>query len=176
MLRKGDRVETLPNTKGEIKYGVISKGGQRPTMVLDGGKREITDYAKWFRHSEHPLPKDAPSAMDKYSIKGYKEIEGHGDSPTFSATICKDGKPILTVMNDGWGGCNSYQTLNYHERTVETEDQFSSDVKSWMKQFNCDSIEPEDMWVEWFQYSRPYGVTAETYLGEFTEMMKKHRV
>ncbi len=47
--------------------------------------------------------------MNGYSIKGYRSIRGHGDSPTFEATLCKDGKPVLRATNDGWGGPNLYE-------------------------------------------------------------------
>jgi hypothetical protein len=172
MLRKGNRVKFEHN--GVVTYGVVSKGGSKRVIVVeDGGVKQVKAPVDYFELSDHPLPKDAPSAMDKYSLKGYKEINGHGDSRTFEATICKNGKPILTVMNDGWGGCNCYQSVSYHERTVETEDQFKADVKSWMKQFNCNMIEPEDTWVEWWQVERPYGVTAEAYLHKFTRMLKE---
>ena len=90
-LFKGNRVKF--ELKGEVKYGVVFKGGSEMVVVIeDGGMKEFKGHADWFELSEHPLPKDEPSDMDRYSLKGYKEINGHGDSRTFEAIILENGR------------------------------------------------------------------------------------
>jgi len=169
MFKKGDRVEC--DYKGETVYGIVSRGGDKSvSIVLDGGEEQLKGGAGLFRYSDKSLPTDAPNLMDKWSIKKYQEIEGHGDSPTFSATICLNGKPVIRAGNNGWGGPNEYHTLNGVDREVEK--QFYADVKSWMALFGDESTyDIGDMWIDWYQNNRPYGVTAEKYIGDFNEKM-----
>lgn len=175
MFRKGNRVAF--NMKGEVKYGIVTKGGRgQIDVTIDGGLKEVTASALCFQLSDHPLPKDKPSEMDRYSLKGYREIDGHGDSRTFSATICENGKPVLKVMNDGWGGSNAYQPVNWEKHNKEAEERFFSAVKSWVSQFGyADMMEPEDTWVEWWQHQRPFGMTAEWMINDYKESMEKFK-
>jgi len=66
-FKKGDRVEFLIND--ETKYGVVFRGGKKPTVYLDGGAKSVTGGAGAFRYSDHPLPADEPSVMDKWTIR-----------------------------------------------------------------------------------------------------------
>lgn len=161
VIKKGDRVECT--IKGVLKYGVVVKGGKVITVILDGGVYEVKGQASAFSLSDHPLLKDDPSIMDKYSVHGYKEIAGHGDSPTFQAKIYKDGKPFLNVSNDGWGGNNDYG----YGAGVE---EFYNDAKAWaLSNGDAELIDPNDDWVYWYQFKRPYGVTSKMYIAEFED-------
>lgn len=166
MLKKGERVKL--SDKSRTVYGVVSKGGsKRVTVILDGAKQQVTGNPRCFTLSDHPLPKDKPTVMDKYSIKGFKEVDGHGDSRTFSATICKNGKSILTANNSGWGGPDDF----HGDR--KALDEFLTDCKEWAKEFGCTNmIEPQDSWVEWCQFEKPYGKLAETIFNEYKELFK----
>lgn len=163
--KKGQRIECT--FKGETKYGVVSKGGKNKiTVVLDGGVTELKGHVSLFRTSDKPLPKDKPSVMDKWEVKKYKEIKGHGDTPTFEAAICLNGKPVIQAMNDGWGGPNMY----YGD--FEVVKQFENDASEWAKTFGCkNATEMDGIWIEWYVFKRPYGVTAEQELAEFNKMM-----
>ena len=162
---KGDRVEV--SHKGKTLYGVVKRGGANKIhVVLDGAEREVTAPARLFKLSQHPLAKDEPNIMDKYSVKGYKDFGMGNDSLIFKATILKDGVPILSVANSGWGGCNEYHPIN--RQTQEILGEFFTDVRKWVKEFgHADMIEPEDTWVDWWQNLRPYGVTAKNYIAGF---------
>ena len=163
-LKKGDRVEIF--FKGKTEYGVVVKAGDMAKVRLDGGERELKGPALYMKLSDHPLPKDKPSEMDRYSIRGYKSITGHGDSPCFEATILENGKPILYVENDGWGGCNFYSRCKNATTTGET--RFHDAVKSWVAQFGYpDMMEPEDAWVDWWKFERPYGKLAEDMINSY---------
>lgn len=166
-LKKGDRVEC--SYKGKTEYGVVVTCGDKVKVRLDGGKSELKGPALYFKLSDHPLPKDAPSEMDKYSIRGYKSITGHGDSPCFEATILENGKPILYVENDGWGGSNCYSRCN--NTLVNVEEQFRKAAKSWVAQFGYpDMFEPEDAWVDWWKFERPYGKLAQDMINEYKKI------
>ena len=158
-FRKGDRVEF--EDKNQMFYGVVARGGKKKIrVVIDGGQREVSGHPSLFNYSDKEMPSDPPSAMDKWSVKKYKEIEGHGDTPTFSANICLNGKPVIFVSNNGWGGPNEYRPVDYN--TEDVIDKFSTDIKSWCEQFGCESTSGmDDIWVDWYVYKRPYGVTAQ---------------
>jgi hypothetical protein len=165
-FRKGDRVEAAH--KGETLYGVVVRGGKKVTMRVDGNETELKGPASLFHTSTRPLPTSTPSVMDKWGVKGYKEIEGHGDSPTFHAKITLNGKVVGEAMNDGWGGCNCYR---FNDR--ELDSQFHADVKAWVAHFGyADMFEPDDSWVDWYVLERPYGVTADKYISGYKEKME----
>lgn len=171
-FKKGDRVEFDDN--GVTKIGVVAKGGSGRIMVIyDGGSMQIRGGAQLFRHTDAPLPKDEPSAVDGYSLRGYKEINGHGDSRTFEATILKDGKPIGTVMNNGWGGCNEYYAgVNGSSEELRLLD---AAVESAFIQFGSrDRVELTDQWVEWYQHERPFGVTLRQSIANTNAMYEKY--
>ncbi len=160
-LRKGDRV--CFKVKDGFKQGVVLRGGaKKVTAIADSDpEREWSGPSSLFVPSDVPVPKDDPSPMDRYSLKGYKEIEGHGDSATFSAKICLDGKPLMHAGNNGWGGSNEYHPLSMDTGYREALDAFTTAVKAWAKQFGYENMqEPEDWWVQWYQNERPYGVLA----------------
>ena len=168
-LRKGQRVEFV--YEGKRNFGVVSKGGSKKvTVVIDGAKEQISSTPHAFRLSDVPLPIDSPNVMDKWSVKKYEEIEGHGDSSTFHAHICLNGKVVIEAMNDGWGGSNVYQPLNNHKYDIV--DKFRNDAKEWAKSFGyTDPFEIEDIWIEWYVYKRPYGVTGEMTINEMKEKL-----
>jgi hypothetical protein len=168
MFKKNDRVKCVHN--GETLHGTVTKRRGRKLHVIIDGKTnsELIGSMKCFEASEKPLPVDEPSVMDKWSVKGYKEIEGHGDSPTFSAYIYLNNKKVIHVSNNGWGGCNSYQTTK--QGYSKYLNQFLKDADEWSEQFkNPLTFDKADTWVEWKQFSAPYGETAKIYF----ENMKK---
>ena len=160
-MRKGTRVEFT--YEGNLSYGVVMKGGIKPTIMFDGGVLQISGPANAFRKSKHPLPVDEPSVMDKYSIVGYKDT-GYGDeTPQFNAEITLNGSVIMTALNIGQGGCNMYTAINR-----EVSDQFEADAKEWGKQFGYPyGFEVEDTWVEWVTREKIYGVLAVDYFKEY---------
>jgi hypothetical protein len=181
MIRKGDRVvfkQRAASGDVEIKYGIVSKGGSgKIKVVMDGGQFEVSGPAHIFTPSDKPLPNaDEVNPMREYSIKSYKEIEGHGDSPTFSAKICKNGKPIIGATNDGWGGPNMYYTLKKGEHQTQSPvmKQFEKDLAEWLRAATGieDQHEIGGLWIEWEMFVRPYGVSAKEHLQWLVDMLK----
>jgi len=159
IAKKGDRVEFK---SGDLTYyGVVTKGGSRSIKVtLDGGVKAVESLAAYFKLSDHPLSKDAPNLMDKYSITGLKEGGVNSGGMMWSATLRKNDKPIAHISQEGCGGQNNYQTLKQYEDVK----QFKEDAVAWGELFNYRYIEIEDTWVAWWLDLRPYGVTAEVHL------------
>lgn len=168
-LRKGDRVAY--KHQGSILTGTVVKGGSNKIKVIrDGGDYEVTGPAEAFRKFDLPLPKDPPSPIDIYQVISYKEINGHGDTPTFSCTITKHGKPIIKGSNDGWGGSNMYDLLPNSSR--EDLWKFKDAAKIWAIQFGTSNpIEAEDLWIDWYVNRKPYAVTAQKYWDDYNEML-----
>jgi len=105
--------------------------------------------------------------MDKWGVKNYKEIDGHGDTPTFHAKLTLNGKVVGEAMNDGWGGCNCY-----HFKDNDIKTMFYKETKLWVSQFGYkDMLEPSSSWIDWYVLERPYGVTAEMFISKYKEEM-----
>lgn len=172
--KKGDRV-TFSMKDGQ-HFGVVAKGGKgNITVILDGGKEQIKTHARYFQISDHPLPKDKPNLMDKYSIKGLKSGGLNTDGEMWSATLLKKGQPIAHISQGGFGGPNDYSPQSIHDR--ENIAQFRLDAAKWAELFTGtpDFVEPEDTWAAWWLDQRPYGVTAKDMFKEYEEMFKKEK-
>lgn len=165
--KKGDRVKFFMDS--QMNYGVVAKGGAKNiTVITDGAKSEIKGGVKHFSLSDHPLPKDTPNLMDKYSVKSFKSGGMNTDGEMWSCTICKDDKPFAHVAQGGFGGPNDYQPLSsFTNKDIQA---FMADAKEWAKLFDSDMIEPEDSWVIWWNDLRPYGQTAKEYFKEYKEL------
>ena len=163
---KGDRVEVTD--EGKMEYGTVHKADlMRVTIILDGGKLQFSTAPSNIRHSNQPYAKDTiATPMDKYEVRGYREVSGHDDSVPFVATIYRDGKRILHAENDGWGGSDNY--TGHHKDVM----QFEADAKEWGRLFGVDDLfEPASTWITWYVTARPYGGTAQVYLAEWQKSM-----
>ena len=165
-MKKGDRVEFV--FEGETCYGVIFRGGKKPTVYRDGGERQIQGAAALFTISEHPLPADEPSVMDKWTIVSYT---GHGngeETPSFTARIALNGKIVLVASNHGTGGPNNYHPAGVHKGSRALIDHLEADAKVWGKQFGYPyDFEAQDTWVEWAGREKIYGKKAVDYFKEY---------
>lgn len=160
-FKKGDRVKF--STGSKTCYGVVSKGGAgKITVVLDGAKKQVRSIASCFQPSVKPLPNaDELNVMAAYTVAGYKEINGHGDSTSFAANVYRNGKKITAVTNCGWGGCNHYTPAR------SSVCAFFADAATWAENATGSTIpEAADLWLFWEVFQRPYGMTAKTSLAE----------
>lgn len=159
-FKKGDRVEFVQD--GETRYGVIFRGGKKPTVYLDGGEKSVSGGAGAFNYSNQPLPTDEPSVMDKWTIKSYKDHGNGEETPSFTAEIKLNDEWVLTARNHGTGGPNNY----YGDRALT--DQLVADAKAWGTQFGYPyDFEVEDTWVEWAARKKIYGVLAVNYFKNY---------
>ena len=179
-MKKGDRVEWMD--KGKMAFGVVRKGGKNIHVFKDGGELSVSGHSSLFTPSNEPLPNAGEAnPMSAYTVKGFKEIRGHGDSRTFFAKIYKDGKAILSVENDGWGGNNLYHNLKKGEHHFKSKemDEFLAATKEWAKAAtgieHGEYSETEDLWLEWEVFERPYGQTAASSLEWLKEMLPAMR-
>ncbi len=169
-ISKGDRVEVTAKN-GEVLTGTVIRGGKSVTAVVDGGETQVKAPAACFRRSDKPVPASPPSVMDKWGVKGYWQITGHGDTPTFHAKMTLDGKVVGEAMNDGHGGPNDYL---FADGTLRA--RFLADCQTWANQFSPAGTaipEPDSMWLDWHVHARPFGRTAEAYLAAFQREMDK---
>ncbi len=159
-FKKGDRVEWIQGP--ETKYGVIFRGGKRPTIYVDGGEKTVSGPASAFNYSDHPMPTDEPSVMDDWDVVRYKDFGNGEETPSFEARISYKGECVLVASNHGTGGCN-----NYHgDRALIN--QLEADAKAWGKQFGYPyDFEAHDTWVEWAGRERKYGKLAVDYFKEY---------
>jgi hypothetical protein len=180
-LKKGDRVKWTH--KGQEYHGTVEKVKKDKLVVIhDGGEYSTTASVRFFTPDSTPIPKDTPTEMDRWSIKGYQEIPGHGDSPTFSAKLCLDGKPVMTACNDGHGGPNEYQLIFLGEGMIAkmraVRDKFHQDILDWwiaLAPADEKPMEPEDLWIDWWVHSRPYAVTGKQFIVQFCEELAQFR-
>ena len=171
---KGARVEF--DHQGETHYGVVSRGGAKAKVVIDGGKVEYSVPASLLRDSAVPLPKDPPHPMDSWSLKGYAEVAAMSEeTAAFTATVLRDGKPALSAKNDGRGGCNSYYPITGGYATVAALEE---SAKQWLVDHGMppeDCFEAADMWLSWKAGQAPYGVTAKAFVESWIETMAEMR-
>ena len=162
-LKKGDRVEFIMSEQpGDFLYGVVSRGGKKPTVYLDGGIKTVTAPAKCFTRSNHPIPADEPSIMDNWDVKNSKDFDT-GRGVGFAANITLNGKVVLFSNNLGNGGCNVYRPVG-QTPVYNIVNTFKDDAKAWAKQFGSRrTLEIEDSWMLWATYYKPYGMTAVDY-------------
>lgn len=183
MFRKGSRVKF--KMEGEIKHGTVQKCSRDKLEVSIDGEYDgvVRALAKAFAPSDKPAHKDPPTVMDRYEIKAWEEIDGHGDSRTFDAKIYKSGKPILRVSNNGWGGEDCYTPMKRKPgRGCKVLEQYDKDLLEWAKTFGYE-IPKEDLWflrsvwVEWKHFSQPLNkpaaVELEEMFGEEREALKE---
>ncbi len=148
--KKGDRVQYRQKTG--VEHGTVVKGGtKRVVVACDDGENEVVGPATAFQPSKKAPPKDDPSPLDRWGIKGYKTAGGD-ETVRFTATITLDGKPVLVASNGGRGANNHYAP--YDERTSnsfrENLTQLEQDVKAAIEQFGGGlKWEVVDFWVLW---------------------------
>jgi hypothetical protein len=167
---KGDRVEWTQ--RGTVIYGVVSTGGSGTIKVIhDGGEMVSSGDARTFRPSQHPLKKDDPDAMDRWTLVNYKAIERRSRETTcFDAKIALDGKPVIEASNDGGGGCNFYRPLPGAPKGIC--DKLDADAKAWRARAAGRELERSydaDMWISWKADKQPYGVTAAAFWADFDD-------
>jgi len=183
IAKKWDRVtfktrkDSGNNSDGvETAHGVVKRGGSDTvTVVLDGGKEQVKLPVTFLSLSNHPLPKDEPNVMDKYSIIKFQSA---GAGRMYSCTVCKDGRPFVEVEQHGHGAPNRYDPIDRKkDQDRKIYMQFLKDAKEWTIMFgDQDAIEAEDTWVVWWMDLRPYGVTAQEHIKSFTDFMKEHPI
>ncbi len=165
-MTKGDRVET--EYKGQTVLGTVLRVLNGAAKVaIDGGKITLRGPATAFRPTDVPAPRDPPTPADRWAVDGYRQIRGHGDSPTFHAWLTLDGRRVLEAMNDGRGGCNEYRG------DVEVQRRLHDDMTAWSEALcpGALTFEQADTWLDWYATQRPYGVLARTMLEEFRDSM-----
>ena len=175
-LEKGARVEY--EHEGAMVYGVVSKGGENVVVVLDGGRQESRGPAYLYHRSNHPLPVDPPSDMDRWAVTNYREVKALSEeTPCFTATITYDGKPVLLADNRGQGGPNGYATHPKAPKGTKWETKLLDDAKAWAEQFGCAHPVPgeTDDWLDWHVTERPFGVTAAAHFANWNAMTARLR-
>jgi len=172
---KNDRVEF--DHKGETLYGVVKQGGSKTVKVVgDGGKYEYSVPPSMLRHSGQPLAKDDPHPMDAWGLKGYAEVAAMSEETVaFTATVTRDGVPVLAAKNDGRGGCNSYYPVAGGGGYGNVQ-RLEEEAKQWLIDHGMpeeDCFEAGDMWLSWKATQAPYGVTARAMVADWLETLGK---
>jgi len=166
---KGDRASIEHN--GRILNGTISRGGARPTMILDGGEQKITAPARQFRKGP-PLPKDNPSRMDVWSVNKYSAVEKLSEETAcYTADILLNGKKVIEASNQGVGGPDIYHPVNGDYSLV---DKFEKDARLWFEDHGIDyRSEAAAAWIDFYVHRRPYGVTTVAFMEETKKIFRE---
>lgn len=171
---KGSRVEF--DYRGETLQGVVSRGGAKAKVIVDGGKLEFTVPAPSLRDSAVPLPKDPSHPMDSWSLKGYSEVAAMSEeTQAFTAVVMRNGVQAIHAKNTGRGGCNSYHPATGGYATVAA---LENEARQWLIDHGMpeeDCIEAADMWLSWKATKAPYGVTAKAFVEDWQSLMSDMR-
>jgi hypothetical protein len=184
-LKKGQWV-TLAN---ESKYGNIPmkviKGGQKAELGYDfayKGYGEVSFVAilipnnpqSMINNKVHNIElTDDESPMSDYAITKYKYFEeGHGDTETFHAVITFKGKSVITIENDGWGGCNMVHNFNHKDKTNYIN-EFYEAVGKWNNLYSDFKDKDDAIWFDYETKSSIYGFTPIQYNEHQNELFGK---
>jgi len=169
-FKKWDRVE-FKSTKGVV-VGTVYKGGSKKVRVVaDGMKAEYEVPVQMLKPTTVPPPKDAPSALDKWGLSGYKEAGGE-ETVCFDCCITLKGKKVLHARNSGTGGCNVYHAVKAGDR--DSFNQLEADVKAFIEANGGGvTFEVVDCWLGWkSSFSRMQ--TFADYLADWRKDMAKY--
>lgn len=165
MFRKGTQVSCT--FKRTLREGIVIKGTTKPdgliTVVLYGGRHQITAPANHFQKTAYVLPKPTPP-MEEYSITGYKQNKAFSQETTaFTAKIRRFRGVIADVMNHGTGGCDIYQF-----KTRDDQITFQEHIRQWATALGLKK-EPgaEDLWLEWYVHDRPVGMSDKDFAEKY---------
>lgn len=168
--KKGDNVSFT--FEGTDHIGVVLKGGSNKIVVgiyHNGEELSIKGHARGFKPVNREAFKDDPSAMDGYSLSGYKEVESMSeDTACFTATIKTPKGKKIRVSNEGRGG------PDFFDGDRKAIDQLFADAKAWARQngspFSSLS-EDASLWIKWYEFRRPYHVSAKADFAAITKEM-----
>jgi len=150
--------------------GLIISGGKVFTVrfIFEGSLVELKGMPQQFTETDAPKM-DTSSAMDAYTVSGYKEAGGD-ETIRFECTLLKNGKKIARVSNDGYGGCNEYCSFTSSYDDIK---QFHADAKQWAKDHDITLYETADTWFDWYTIVRAEFITADAYLDDFKSAFAK---
>lgn len=159
-FKKGQEVTT--EWKGKTHRGIVERGGSnRITVLLSDGATELRGHVSLFKLADpRPEFKDAPSAMDGYSVRKYKKVEGLSEeTECFTAEIVTPNGEIIHASNRGHGGPNGY----FCKKGRGPVKKLVEDAASWATTNDSpysNTSESEDLWLTWYQYKRPHHISA----------------
>jgi hypothetical protein len=173
-LKKDDFVK-FKDEKGVEQVGYVAKGGANPTVIFDDGKYQMKGPARMFTVTEVVLEKDEPSAMDDWSLVGYKEFKSLSEETVaYTTGIAYKGNKVLCAENTGKGECDRVGCLTYTPENKALEKQFYEDLKNWASQFSKEShFEIDSLWIQWCANERKRGITAKKFFEIFDEEMSE---
>jgi hypothetical protein len=170
-IKKGNWV-TFKLSNGEVKLGLVIKGGKTLKVNYDftvENCKQVTTDPRYFTLSEAPTLDGDSGFLDKWEVKGYKEIQGH-DGMAWNVTLYRNGKKAVTVVDDSWGGGNQY-----HDIIKGATEEFTADAKElWGKH----SVEEEskfsstlDCFMDWMIQCINTPISIEAYTEDFDKVM-----
>lgn len=134
--------------------------GRVEVTILGGDK--VVKRPDELVKCDWPVIKDRKTPMDEYTVQKYKAIESLSEETrAFTAVIYRNGVRALLALNRGTGGANKYTSL---QKGAHADFYLAAHV--WAKTLfpQVEPIEPMDLWVEWYQNVRPFGVNGEMFL------------
>jgi len=152
--------------EGTTVKGIVSKGGSvvKVNYKHNGQYLECKGDASCFA----PLAtKDIPElvtsdVMKHYNIVNHKSLGYGHDSEVFRCDVKLDGKKVLTISNDGWGGENCIDGYTHDV------DAFLLATKQWAKSLGGeDKFMTDEFYIEWVTMDKPYGVSDKDYMNKF---------
>jgi len=165
--KKGSYVSILNNDKVRV-YGIITKGGSKPTASIVNSRIEITSSAANFKDEGNPPVIEVPVELKYWSISNYKYHESLSeDSIAFSASVKYKGKTVLNVKNGGYGGCMQTDGSNKHAQLLN-KNIVESVVRLFPDEnYRPDTSELDEVFVNWLYHGKPCLVEWEEELKEY---------
>lgn len=167
-MKKNDWVSF--KSKGVDQKGIVQSVGKDGSVKVGYGWKGnqyfiVKAPAKFFTPTEAPILDGGTGFLTKWSFKGYKEVMGH-DGYMFNVTICKNGKKAFAIVDDGNGGCISYEGLG---KPCYTEiNEFIKEANELWQKFSVDKKESNhEQVVDWMLNIFKLPITIETKVAEW---------
>ena len=173
-MKKGSFVTF--NRRGVITTALVSKVGRDSTLTVlfkDGDDLvQVKAPTVLFTPTEAIKMDSTSTAMDCYSISGYKEAGGE-ETIRFQANLLKNGKKVAVISNSGIGGPNDYHHVEGARGEIQA---FHDACKQWATDHNTEEmIEPDSSWVFWTVFGKNELETAEEMFRNYTQSMSEYK-
>jgi uncharacterized protein YxeA len=157
------------------QIGKVMKGGKKAQIAFKFTLslfQESYNYVQVINDARHieaygiveiSDPSDVPNPLSEFTISKYSTFEdGHGDSETFYAEITYKGKKVISIENDGRGGCNNYSImaskLNDIDPLKEINSLFEKQLEAWHTEFGIEKFE-DGRWFDYMTKYKKFGMT-----------------
>lgn len=125
-------------------------------------KAQFAEKGNSVPEASLPAQKSLPGSIGGWSVRNYKTHSAGPEGSGYTASVYKDGKRVMTVSNDGWGGADRFANpkTNMNLAGSAVLDEFTADARRANQEDEVGHFEP-DMFVSLLAITGQIGRHAE---------------